>query len=172
MADEAARLIRYRHLPELVGSRLVVQSQESMAGDVLSAFGQFIDETQLNPEVFNAWPAYARYGCTHFALPARGTMLQGARSGMEVLVELGFVDPDDPPPALVMLDGPQFLESLRQDQPRFLLFLEDEAPIKIANAKIKMFPIEHQPRFPVSFRVTDACVGNTDWLWSNRHYYW
>ena len=182
MADEAARLIRYRFLPELVGTKLIVQSEESMAADVRNAFGQFIDESRLEASVLHAWPAYHRYGCTHFELPARDAMLQGAKSGMEVLFELGFVEQDGQPPCLGMLDGDEFLESLRKNQPCFLLFLKDEAPIAgpLPNQAPPGTPgrnpfsptTRYRPHFPVTFLVTDACLGNTDWLWRNRHFYW
>jgi hypothetical protein len=176
MAEEAAGLIRYRFLPELVGTKLIVQSMESMAADVLAAFPHFIDRSKVNPDRFHAWPAYSRYGMTHFEIPAPAALLQqGTRSGMEVLAELGFVDPDDAPPFLDCLEGEDFLKSLRQNQPHFLLFLVDENPNKET--------LPHRPpgspfktvcrvRFPVSFKVTDACLANTDWLWRYKHFYW
>jgi len=175
---QVARGIRYKPLAELIGREVTVRSVESADSDFLAVVGNHVDRDHARrPLIRIGTGTHTRYGFLDLAFRCQRELLaKEVQSGLAVLTSLGFILHLDSGPFVVADDLEQMVKDIAKQEAYLLLILVDESfqnvePLSRTN------PPSHErehytPKFPIRFRVADACVANSTLVWRWKHFYW
>jgi hypothetical protein len=180
---DVARQLRYRDLPGLTGSSVLIKSADKVEADIKAALSHELQfETHLiGPEQKYISGAMAKYGLLDLTFSAPGSLQRGEyESGIHLLKRLGFLPEGEQAEALSELshvlgekeDDPTCLlelyEDISLDQTLLRLFLESDRIPGMGPHIPGKLPDDYLPRI---FKVTDACVTNAEFVWFHKHFY-
>jgi hypothetical protein len=189
LAKSLVRGLRYQELPELVGRRVTVHAPDSIATDVQRDLGDRLPSgwTLDGPAASLASQTLSHYRLVDVVLAVPLTALDEARSGADVLRELGFdkrLDRDDEREdddldSFAAEVEKETLEALTRDIAerhafvRIMLRDRDRTRrhggVDLAAALRGEVGSDFLPR---PFEVDDACLTNARAVWAVRHCYW
>jgi hypothetical protein len=176
---KVARGLRYLNLPNLIGAKVTIQSNESADSDFLAIVGDYADHARIEPRLISiGGGTHCRYGFLDIELRGKSELLsKEAESGIQLLMSLGFISRKaDGRPFLWPCDFDQMAEDIEKRETHLLLIMVDEGFDK----RERVFPPDRQPglndqhipQFPVHFQIADACLANSAHVWIWKHFYW
>jgi hypothetical protein len=162
-----ARQLRYRELPELIGRSVVIPSVDQVEATVMRCF-------ELGPPInllgrFEA--TAAKYGLLDLEFTSlQSTLTLQDRGGVALLKQLSFVKEDRTEENLRNEEFClQELEESISGRELVKLFLISDLDLDSNPLRAKGFL--QRSALPRAFRVTDACLTNSDYVWFNKHFY-
>ena len=192
--------VRYKEINELVGKKIVVSNLSSIRQeltDAIHALMHFGEDLELANDGVNG--PLAKYGILDLKF-ARGQRVLSERDKVSrtTLCELGFLVSKENKEASRELEESDptcienLVEGLAEEKEWLLVFLELEPR---GNPFLEHFnatkhaiqagvPVEEAPtfafhqavealhtRFPAKFKIIDACITNSDFVWFHKHFY-
>lgn len=175
-----ARTMRYRTLTPMIGEEVTISARLRISTEVSAFVARFIDECSFSgPEQKIIDLQIAKYGILdlRFAAPPR-MFNRDMDAGIPLLRRLGFINSDAQGTSGELGSDSICLEELRdgiaENETHLLLFLESTNP-KVSEMSVmdRMARIRDplSINFPIVFKVVDACVSNSSFVWMNKHFY-
>ena len=188
LLKKVARELRYLSLSDIIGSRVIINSIETIQADSLHALAPSLPATAVleEPEQRFLIGSLLKYGLMDltFAIPEPSPTVIDA-AGIPLLKELGFVIEPEPRPSVraegdVWNDDPTCLAELAEDLNAqrlvirlFLELSQDAAGLAWLDDSAHLFEPFMLPTdyFPRTFTVSDACITNAGFVWFHKHFY-
>lgn len=176
-----ARLLRYRTLTPMLGQTVMISSRTLIATETAALVSRFVDGCSFaGPTQKNLDGQIAKYGILDLHFDAPSSILDAdADTGVPLLRDLGFVDNGIEDLAEgrtgILADCLNILhDGIEENKTHLLLFIESTEPNVPKMTVTERFQRIHDPsiiRFPITFKVVDACVSNSLAVWMNKHFY-
>lgn len=184
LVRRVARNIRYKRIDSVIGATLELSS----LGDIVAESEKFAQSYYAKckfhgPEEKYYVGSIAKYGILNLTFTVKtSVVLDDGMYGIELLQRLGFLPADEEREAECIagseiLGSLDCLKEMDEDIVKgivFLkLFLEEEGKTK--RSVQEAFRLINTPSkicFPKTFRIIDACMTNSDFVWINKHFYW
>lgn len=171
-----ARELRYKTLNGAVNRDIIIHRLESIESDILASLADAfpVDCHLVKTENEFLEGAIAKYGIIDATFLAPDNLLgTDSPGGITLLKELGFItdaNSEDSNAVEEMFgDDPTCLaelaEGIDKSQMVIRIFLQDDRDEDTFYLKIP------EGYFPRKFRVEDACVANSDFVWFHKHFY-
>ena len=168
---KVARGLRYVALEGLIDRRVSVQSIESADSDFLAVIGDYIDRDGSKPPLLHiGGGVHRKYGFLDVYLRGKSELLtKDAMSGIPLLISLGMISREEGDVFMCPDDFEDMARDIAQMQAHLRLIMVDEGFDPDGH---RLGRIDHYtPKFPIQFRITDACVSNSPHVWRWRHFY-
>ena len=116
---------------------------------------------------------YSHYGFLDIYLRGKRQVLtEDAHSGLGLLVSLGFISREEDGPFLWPEDFEEMAKDIDQSETHLRLILVDEGFVGTNRTFFQETCDPYVPQFPVRFRIADACVSISAYVWRWKHFYW
>ena len=183
---DVARGLRYRHLPQVVGIEVSIDSLSSIFESLTTVAQQYAlinfdvpnDVAALNRDL--AGPI-GKYGLIDFEYACDANIDSTKTDNVQLLREFGFGpnadrESDD---ILLLEDDPEYCirqirDGIALNQTWLKLFFSTTS-VDFGKLDMKTrFRQTTNPaliQFPLDFRCVDACLTNAPFIWFNRHFY-
>lgn len=175
---EVAHGLRYRSLEHLIGRKFTVHSEASAEQDFAEAIGEYLDSSRIGERLLPIGTGTHRaYGFLDLALPAKIELAESSLlRGIPLLRELGFLTREEEGPFLCPHDFEVLVSDIRKGEACLRLLAQDEAWRSRARTWWRKggrtSPAEYQPVFPLRFKIVDAGITNSSYVWRWKHFYW
>ena len=168
---KVARGLRYVTLADLINRPVTVQSIESADSDLLPVIGDYVDRDGSTPPLLHiGGGVHRKYGFLDVYLRGKSELLtKEARSGIPLLLSLGLISREDGDVFMCPDDFEQMAHDIAQRQTHLRLIMVDEG-FDPAGHRLGMID-DYTRKFPIQFRITDACVSNSAYVWRWKHFY-
>ena len=168
---QVARGLRYETLTGLLDRQVTVQSFESADSDLLPVIGDYVDRDSSTPPLLHSGGGvHRKYGFLDVYLRGKSELLtKEARSGIPLLLSLGLISREDGDVFMCPDDFEQMAHDIAQRQTHLRLIMVDEG-FDPARHRLGMID-DYTRKFPIQFRITDACVSNSAYVWRWKHFY-
>jgi len=173
---QVARGLRHRKLDQLIGTKFTVESGESADAALLPVITDYLDRADNGDELLPlSSGVHRRYGFMDVYLSAKKELLaKDSGSGIELLVGLGFLTREEGTIFLCPEDFEYMSRDIRANEAYLCLLIVEEGgaghrprnPSKTLDAADKQVLV-----FPLEFRIADACVSNSAYVWRWKHFY-
>ncbi|MBZ5530062.1 MAG: hypothetical protein LAO20_01405 [Acidobacteriia bacterium] len=192
--------VKYREISELVDRKITISSTAAIAQDVAAAAQPYLPSCgKLELRSENMLAVLAKYKMLDLSFATTIPLLsQADRVSRQTLVNLGFVPSREEPAATEDADDedPTCMTDLVQDTQaghEWLKVFLDLWPARKAVTefmeavkKAQRNPVPGQDAFsvafeqllreveglfPAQFRIRDACITNSDFVWFHKHFY-
>lgn len=173
----AAKDLRYRSLPDLVGKKITIPSYSLLVPTFEQLLESLAPERSCLTEDLLIAGLLAKYGFLDLSFRVRSELLPNKKAGIATLKELGFFDDKDAWEDLNGGDDDFFVvEDLADDigeEAIIMLFVEDQEKPMRRDTEAIMADVRDPSRmsFPKCMTVTDACVSNSSSVWACKHFY-
>lgn len=169
---KVARGLRYVALEGLIGRQVIVQSPESADSDLLAVIGDYIDRDGSKPPLLHIGKGvHSKYGFLDVYLRGKSELLtKEAQSGIPLLIALGMISREEEGGVFMCPDDfEQMARDIVQSRTHLRLIMVDEE-FEQAGHQPGMID-DYTSKFPIQFRITDACVSNSPYVWRWKHFY-
>ena len=168
---KVARGLRYVTLANLINRQVTVQSNESADSDLLAVIGDYVDRDGSTPPLLRiGGGVHRKYGFLDVYLRGKSELLtKDAMSGIPLLISLGMISREEGDVFMCPDDFEDMARDIAQIQTHLRLIMVDEGfdPDTHRLGRIG----DYTSKFPIQFRITDACVSNSPHVWRWRHFY-
>ena len=174
---KVARGLRYATLFGLIDRQVTVQSLESADSDLLAVIGDYIDRDGSTPPLLHVGGGvHRKYGFLDVYLRGKSELLtKEAMSGIPLLLSLGLISREDGDVFMYPDDFEDMARDIAQMQTHLRLIMVDEGFPKLDLVALEagqaFISGDYRPKFPVQFRIADACLSNSPHVWRWRHFY-
>ncbi len=173
-----SRELVYRPLDAAIGQQVSIVDQQGLEAALAPYVPGLSGFEYVGPEPRYFVGALMKYGIIDatFACPTELLDGPGTRRGLKLVRELGFAEPGDEPGTEPFDDDPaacleELADGLSSDRAYLRVFLTSERPSPteaLRAMRLKDLPADFLPR---TFKIDDACVTNSDYVWMLKHFY-
>jgi len=177
LIKKKSKKLKYRYRSKLVGMKVTINRIETIEEDICHAISEiFPEEYKLISDKYCVEGTIVKYDLLDLTFSTSSKLLESKyESGIPLLEKLGFLplrgeEKDD--------RDPNFMSSLAKDIDRnkkyIKMFLRrvDRRPIIKILEDCQKFDYNLPPDYlPQQFKIENACITNSDWIWVYEYVY-